>query len=101
MRRYFKDLPNRPVEARRRFVVVATVVSLGIVLVLWAGILSLGRGRSEAFPASTPVASLEESALPIPEGAEPTPARSLEPSPLVNVEELSTNLLRALGQPRP
>ncbi len=88
MRAYFRTLPSQPVAVRRRFVALATTGSFLLILLVWVGVRALGRSRTPP-----PTAS------PAPAGAEaaPTPVAS----PLVNVEDLSVNLLRAFGSPGP
>lgn len=104
MLNYLWELPSRSPFARRRFVIVATTFSFTLIILLWAGLLFFGRDRTSpsletALPEAAPATPTP---TPVPAGAyEPSP-RMPEPqgSPLVDVGQISTNLLKAFGEPK-
>lgn len=102
---YIQNLPNQPLAARRRFVVLATSLSFVLLMLLWWGTRSLER-RPVPTPPAQPAASPDSAQSPSnallkPETPIPAPdgARLFEEPTDVNVEELSADLLRALGPP--
>ena len=101
---YFQKLPNRPLPARRRFVVFATAFSFALIVLMWVGVLVVGR-RSAPTPAPSlvPAGELPEAPLllsPTPSEELPPGAASLRESPApspkspVDVGEISTSLIK-------
>ncbi len=68
MHTYLRELPRRDLAARRRFVIVATAISFGVIIIVWFILGAVGR-----FFRGTRVS-------PVPSVAAPAPARE-EPSP--------------------
>lgn len=100
MLNYLRELPNRSPAARRRFVVAATAFSFTLIILAWIGVLFFGRTpallpRETAVPA-TPTPAPRDAAQ-----GKPAAAITPEPqaSPLVDVGQISTNLLKAFGEP--
>lgn len=101
LRAYLQGLPRQSLPARRRFVVLATSVSFLLIVLAWLGALSLGRTGAPA-PAPPSPLSPVPSPSPVPGVEGPLlPDSRVPPTPLLDVEALSTDLLKAFGSPSP
>lgn len=111
MREYLRSIPERPLSARRRFVVVATVFSFTLILLLWFGILALGRrpsspALSPVVPTAVPLSDAATSVTPRPPATSEDALFVAEPSapaatPVIDVGQISTSLLNVFAPPKP
>lgn len=105
MLNYVRQLPSRSPLARRRFVVAATAFSFTLIVLVWIGVLSFGRrppseGPETAIPVSaSPTPTQDQGTFNIPEGEPGAATPEPQASPLVDVGQISTNLLKAFGEP--
>lgn len=104
----WRNLPEQPLAARRRFVIVATAFSFTLIILVWAGLTSrrwrgaaptpsptpTADGNVEVSPA-TPAASIPQAPSP-PNGSLPN-AEEPSPTPTFDVGQLSTSLLKVFA----
>ncbi|MDP3685475.1 MAG: hypothetical protein Q8R32_01440 [bacterium] len=108
---YFRNLPDQSLPVRRRFVVFATAFSFALIVLLWVGVVAVGRRSA---PTPTPSLGTEGELPEAPLLVSPSPAldESFSPGtlpdtspsptvPVVDYGQISTSLLRAFGSPSP
>lgn len=102
---YFRNLPDQPLPARRRFVVFATAFSFALVVLLWFGVVVIGR-RSVPTPTLPPSPAGEPSEAPLlspgPGLGEPlspgiVPDTSPSPTAPVDFGQISTSLINVFS----
>lgn len=101
MRLFFQALQSQPLPVRRRFVILATAGSFTIIVLVWGVLSSIG-GQQAAEPPSALSPSAEETGAgilgaPVPADIVPTSVPTPTSAPSVDVGNISSNLLRALG----